>query len=430
MRFTETFISCVFWQQSLLFDSPIASLRMDNWLSRRRFLGVSATTCVTGSTASVARHTPDDEGSKQASPQLQSDGSNLRSQVSNTAPVDVRGAIYVPTRAFNRYQMWREYDPEVIERDLGYAARLNLNSIRTWLSYEYWFEDRDAHGEKLKHFLQTAETHGIRVLLGLFDSIGEEPTLDNLVGSDLHSGVQTFSPSTRTMRNPDLWDNPRDFIQWFMTRYSDDNRLLAIELSNEPGWRPERRRFVKAMSELLTHYRGSIPLTIGSTSLANTTDYLEWGMDILQFHYNFAQSPSDFRRTLRQAKFIQTKSGTPVWLSEWQRIRSGDSFFTDLNGEARFPNYSSLAPLIHATNIGNFFWSLMVRPASELHFRQQGMVNGLFHEDGAVWSLNDARAITAMSGNSSFEGTERREYPNWMTGLQSSTNSQSDLYPR
>ncbi|WP_435156929.1 glycoside hydrolase [Haladaptatus sp. DFWS20] len=404
---------------------------MDDWLSRRRFLELSATTYTAGSAVSAVHHASKEGDSKQASPRLRSAGaSQLRSQDSNTAPVDVRGAVYVPTRAFNRFQMWREYDPDVIERDLGYAARLNLNSIRTWLSYEYWLEDREAHGEKLEHFLETADAHGLRVLLGLFDSIGEEPTLDNLLGSDLHAGVQTYSPSTRTMRNPSLWDNPRDFILWFMRRYSDDSRLLAIELSNEPGWRPERKRFVKAMSELFTLHRGSIPLTIGSTSLTNNTDYLEWGMDVLQFHYNFAQSPSHFRRALRQAKHIQSKYEAPVWLSEWQRIRPGEGFFADLDGEARFPDYSSLARLLQTTNIGNFFWSLMLRPASELHFRHQGMVNGLFHEDGAVWSLDDARAITAMSGDSSFEGTERKEYPDWMAGLLPSRYPRSEPYPR
>ncbi|SIR62630.1 hypothetical protein SAMN05421858_2978 [Haladaptatus litoreus] len=404
---------------------------MDNWLSRRRFLELCATTSTAGSAVSAVRQASEDDGSKYAPPRLHSAGSTqLHSQAEDTAPVDIRGAVYVPTRAFNRYQMWREYDPDVTERDLGYAARLNLNSIRTWLSYEYWLEDREAHGEKLEHFLETADMYGIRVLLGLFDSIGEEPTLDNLIGSDLHSAVQTFSPSTRTMRNPTLWDNPRDFILWFMRRYNNDSRLLAIELSNEPGWRPERRRFVRGMSDIFTLHRGSIPLTIGSTSLTNNTDYLEWGMDILQFHYNFAQSPSHFRRVLRQAEHIQSKYETPVWLSEWQRIRPGGSFFADLDGETRFPDYSSMARLLQTTNIGNFFWSLMLRPASELHFRHQGMVNGLFHEDGAVWSLDDARAITAMSGDPSFGGTERQAYPDWMAELKSPTYPRSKPYPR
>ncbi|WP_254663219.1 hypothetical protein [Haladaptatus sp. W1] len=126
----------------------------------------------------------------------------------NRDPVEVRGAIYIPTRAFNRYQMWHEYDPAIIERDLGYAASLNLNAIRTWLSYEFWLEDRTAHEERLEHFLETADSYGIEVLLGLFDSIGEEPTLENLYGSELLTGVQTFSPSTRTMLDKELWGTP------------------------------------------------------------------------------------------------------------------------------------------------------------------------------------------------------------------------------
>ncbi|WP_254663220.1 hypothetical protein [Haladaptatus sp. W1] len=215
-----------------------------------------------------------------------------------------------------------------------------------------------------------------------------------------------------------------------MKKYRDDERLLAIELSNEPGWKRSSRKFVEAMAKMLTHYRGSVPLTMGSTSLANNTDYLDWGLDILQFHYNFAQTPALFRRVLEQAALTKSRQGKQVWLSEWQRVRPGEGFFADVTGEARYPDYSSLAPLIHEANIGNFFWSLMLRPASELHFRRQGVVNGLFHEDGAVWNLDDARTIKAMSGDPEYDGTERKEYPDWMTEMEESTIPRTGPRPR
>jgi DNA-3-methyladenine glycosylase I len=58
---------------------------------------------------------------------------------------NVRGVVYIPVRAYNAYQMWRDYSGEVTERDFGYAKSLNFNALRLWLSYEYWLEDR-------KHF--------------------------------------------------------------------------------------------------------------------------------------------------------------------------------------------------------------------------------------------------------------------------------------
>ncbi|GAA5048899.1 glycoside hydrolase [Haladaptatus pallidirubidus] len=329
------------------------------------------------------------------------------------APVDVRGAIYIPARAFNRYQMWRDYDPEIIERDLGYADSVNLNAIRTWMSYEYWLEHPDEHWEALEHFLSTADSYGMRVLLGLFDSVGREPTYENLINDDPRTAVQAFSPSTRTMASKSLWDDPRDFIVEFMERYRNDERLLAIELTNEPGWNEKDIRFFRQMSKTLTLYQGELPLSMGSTSLANNADYLEWGMDILQFHYNFARTTDLYEGVLRQANHIQDKIGAPVWLSEWQRIRPGDTFFAEVSGEAAVPDYASLAPTIQRSGIGNFFWSLMVKPAFSLYLREHGVLNGLFHEDGAVWDLDDASSIKAMSGDPEYEGEERKEYPDW-----------------
>src|SRR5207244_13197320 len=55
---------------------------------------------------------------------------------------NIRGAVYIPTSAFTAYQMWRDYDRDITQRDLSYAAKLKLNALRVFLSYEYFLEDR------------------------------------------------------------------------------------------------------------------------------------------------------------------------------------------------------------------------------------------------------------------------------------------------
>ncbi|WP_158057812.1 cellulase family glycosylhydrolase [Halorussus halophilus] len=334
-------------------------------------------------------------------------------QESSGPPVDVRGAIYLPTRVFNWYQLWHDYDESVIERDLGYAARVNLNAIRLCCSYEFWVENPKAHERRLDHLLSAADEQDIEVLVCLFESVGLNPNEENLTNRDPLTATPVQSPSRKILLDSSRWGETREFVRWFAERYGDDDRLLAIEVMNEPGWLPFKEEFAKSMFFTLRTARPSVPLTVGSTSLANNVEYTDWGSDVLQFHYNFASSRETYRRLLRDANHLADSMDCPIWLTEWQRCRSGQGFEAEVVGDEWQPNYASLAPEIRKAGVGNFFWSLMVKPAYVHAQRDQGVLGGLFHEDGAVWSLEDARGIQSMSGEVSFSGEERREWPEW-----------------
>ena len=334
-------------------------------------------------------------------------------QVEQLDPLDVRGALYVPSRAWNTYQMWHEYDETVIERDLGYAEQVNINALRTWVSYEQWLEDSEKLENHLDHFLGAAEDRGIQVLLGLFESVGKEPTEKNLHNHDPLTAPPVQSPSSEVIQNRGEWDEPKRFVRWFMDRYGDDDRLLAIEAMNEPGWLPTMKRFAKGMFGEMAENRGSAPLTVGSTSLANNAEYVDWGADVLQMHYNFPNDRRVYHELLPDAKQLSKDLDKQVLLSEWQRVADfgwGGASTVD----QWQPDYASLAPVIHQHGVGSFFWSLMVKPAYVRYMRKRGIINGLFHEDGAVWNLEDARAIKAMSGESAkVDAEQRRQWPEW-----------------
>ncbi|WP_232820592.1 glycoside hydrolase 5 family protein [Halorussus litoreus] len=336
----------------------------------------------------------------------------IEAAAANYDPVDVRGALYVPARAWNTFQMWHDYDPAVIERDLGYADSVEVNAIRTWVSFEQYERDSAALERAVDHFLATADDYGIEVLFGLFESVGQEPTEENLHDTDPLTAPPCQSPSSIVMQNEYLWDDPREYVRWFMERYGDDDRLLAIEVMNEPGWLPDMEHFAAGMFETMAEHRGSVPLTVGSTSLANNAEYVDWGSDVLQFHYNFPNTREKYHDLLPQATQLGRDLDAPVYLSEWQKTADfgWDSSAAVENWE---PDYASIAPVIHRHGVDNFFWSLMVKPAYVRYMRKRGIINGLFHEDGAVWNVDDARAIKAMSGDSEVDLDERREWPDW-----------------
>ena len=327
--------------------------------------------------------------------------------------MDIRGAIYLPTHAFNIYQMWNEYDPAIIERDLGYATRVNLNAIRAWVSYEQWREGPQSFERRFEHFLQAAADHGLAVLIGLFEALGKPPTKNNLTNKNLMTATGVASPGPRIVSKQQHWHKTHEFVNWFMKRYADDDRLLAIEVMNEPGWNNATRRFSKAMFQQMQKQKGSVPLTVGSTSLANDSEYADWNADIYQFHYNFPSSRDVFRNALRQVEVLASHLKEPVLFTEWQRIRSGHGFAAAPPQSQRIPDYASMAPIIQEFGVGNFFWSLMVKPAYAYSQRKHAVLSGLFHEDGTVWSRNDAQALKAMSGDPEFNGKERQEWPEW-----------------
>nr|WP_139246742.1 twin-arginine translocation signal domain-containing protein [Halogranum amylolyticum] len=384
---------------------------MTSDLTRRRFLATSA---VGGVVGTAGCSSPVSELTEQSEwPPNVGDPAVVNNSSNSTDVVDVRGAIYIPSRAYNIYQMWQYYEPEIIERDLTYATQVNLNAIRTWVSYEAWQRDPDAHEQALDHFLQAADDRDLSVLLGLFDAVGSYPTEERLEDTDPASATGLSSPPKEVLLNRQLWDGPRRFVRWFMDNYRDDDRLLGIEAMNEPGWMASKTAFAREMFATLVEQKGRVPLTVGSTSLANNAEYEQWGNEILQFHYNFVNNQSTYRTMLQRVNHLREAVETPVWLTEWQRTRHGRGFAAEPTPSEQTPNYASLAPLIRDVGIGNFFWSLMVKPAWVQPQRKNGVINGLFHEDGAVWSREDARAIKAMSGDASFDGEERSEWPEW-----------------
>ena len=332
--------------------------------------------------------------------------------------VEIRGANYIPARAYNAYQMWRDYDPAVIERDLSYAASLNLNAVRIFLSFEFWQEDSDAHADAIEHLLQTAAEKGMRVLPALFDTVGLPPTEANLTDQNPLKASGVFSPSAGLIANRELWNRARSFVTWFMDHHRNNPRLLAIDLMNEPAVQAsieevDRVNFAQVLFRTMADHRGKVPLTIGTVLLQNTRFFIDLGVDVFQFHWNFPPSVDSMRHFLRKAVSTKQIMHQPVWLSEWQRTRPGGTGWQDepLEADEWYPNYFSLVQPVRASRIdGDFFWSLMLKPAYLLPQRQKATLTGVFHEDGAVWSLEDARALAR---DSEFDAPERRTWPEW-----------------
>jgi|GEM_PF-1254426 len=329
-----------------------------------------------------------------------------------------RGCIYVPARAWNDYQAWRDYNPNEARRDIGFARKLRVNAFRVWLSYEFWLHDADALLSHFTDFLSACAAAGIRVMPDLFESDGVEPTPANLMDTNPWTASDVVSPSTRVVHDRRLWHKPLEYVQWFMHHFGNDRRLLAIEVDNEP-WVPWRMRFAREVMRTAHAANGIVPLTVGGRRTRECLYFLNDGIDILQTHCNFPATATVFKhRVYSEITIPEMVLEMPIWMTEWQRLRPGGSGWSGpagvLRNNAWQPDYRSMAPLVHRANLGNFFWSLMVKPAWLLVQRHRGTISGVFHEDGRVWSLADARAI---SEDPAFAAGELKAWPQWADAI-------------
>lgn len=324
----------------------------------------------------------------------------------------IRGVVYIPTKAYNAYQMWRDYSSEVTKRDLGYARLLNFNSLRIWLSYEFWRDHKENFINAFEDFLNTAADYGIRVMPSLFECCGREPIKEYIEDMDPVTGTAIRSPGSRISTDPELWYQPKEFADWFMDSYRNDERLLAIEATNEP--KPNITgdfRFAEELVKWIAAKKGTVPLTIGAGSLTHNIPFMAHGIDILQMHANFVVNVNAFKREVKFLKLLEEENGIPCWVTEWQRVRKSGIGWEEgekIDKADTLPDHSSLAAVYKELGIGNFMWSLMIKPAYLTKQRMHGTMSGIFHEDGTVYSLEDAKAV---SGNAELNLVEIRRVP-------------------
>src|SRR4051812_38764957 len=80
------------------------------------------------------------------------------------------GCDFLPSTAINQLEMFQaaSFDRATIDRELGWAQSLGMNSVRVYLQDLLW--QQDGFLQRLDQFLEIADRHRIGVVFVLFDS--------------------------------------------------------------------------------------------------------------------------------------------------------------------------------------------------------------------------------------------------------------------
>ncbi|MCP8900965.1 cellulase family glycosylhydrolase [Gilvimarinus xylanilyticus] len=300
------------------------------------------------------------------------------------------GVNFLPSTAINQLEMWQEssFDPETIDRELGWAADFGVNTVRVYLHDLAWEADPKGFLERIDTFLSIADKHGIKPNFVFFDDcwnptaeIGGQPAPK----PGVHNSGWVQSPVASVKDQPENWGRLETYVTGVVSRFANDDRILYWDVYNEPGNTGREEKSLPLLQKAFAWVRAgnpSQPVTAGiwnwSEGFELLNAYQKMHSDIITFHqYNDLAA---MERSIHEMQGM----GRPVICTEWM-ARTNDSLV------------ESHLPLLKQENVGAINWGLVSgksntifpwgsepgSPEPELWFHD------LLHRDGSPYKQSE-----------------------------------------
>jgi hypothetical protein len=150
------------------------------------------------------------------------------------------GSNYIPKSAINEMEMWQEasFDPTQIDKELGWAEGIGMNTMRVFLHDLLWQQDAAGFRKRIDQFLTIAAHHHIRPLFVLFDSCWDPlPQLgpQHAPVPGVHNSGWVQSPGAKALADPSQYPRLKEYVQGVVGAFAKDDRILGWDVWNEPG---------------------------------------------------------------------------------------------------------------------------------------------------------------------------------------------------
>src|ERR1700691_1378092 len=150
------------------------------------------------------------------------------------------GSNFIPSTAINELEMWQAdtFDLPTIDRELGWAEGLGMNTMRVFLHNLAWKQDRAGFLDRMDKFLHVADQHHIRVMFVLLDSVWDpNPQVgpQRAPKPHVHNSGWVQSPGAKILKDPSTWPAEIEpYVKQVVGRFRNDHRVLIWDLMNEP----------------------------------------------------------------------------------------------------------------------------------------------------------------------------------------------------
>jgi hypothetical protein len=310
----------------------------------------------------------------------------------------LRGANFNPSSAINQLETWQEesFDPETIDRELGWAEDIGFNCMRIYLHHLAWQVDREGFKSRMDRYLDIADSHGIKTIFVFFDDCwnaeyqaGPQPEPK----PGIHNSGWIRDPGDRLFRDPSLMDTLEVYVKNVMRTFSEDERIVMWDLYNEPGNNGLGNRSMPLLKNVFTWAREvnpSQPLSVGvwNRDLEDLNMFQLDNSDIITYH-NYGDE-TDHRNAVDTLSTLQR----PMVCTEYMARTRG----------SRFQN---IMPMLKEEKIGAINWGLVAGKSNTMYAWDTPMPDGsepevwfhdIFRQDGSVYDPEEIDLIKSLTG--------------------------------
>jgi hypothetical protein len=278
------------------------------------------------------------------------------------------GANFLPSTAINELEMWQaeSFDPVTIDRELGWAEGIGMNTMRVFLHNLVWEQDPTGFDKRIDAFLTIAARHHIRPVFVIFDSCWDPnpklgPQHPPIPG--VHNSGWVQAPGTAILEDQAQHPRMEKYVKGVVGAFANDPRILAWDLWNEPDNgndssyakgdpRNKNEIIIALLPQVFAWARSAKPtqpLTSGLwhgdwTSLATMPPLARIQIeqsDVVSFH-NYGW-PEDFEAHVKMLQQFHR----PLICTEYMARGAGSTFDTVL-------------PIAHQYRVGAINWGLVV----------------------------------------------------------------------
>jgi Cellulase (glycosyl hydrolase family 5) len=325
------------------------------------------------------------------------------------------GSNFIPSTAINELEMWQAdtFDLPTIDRELGWAQNLGMNTMRVFLHNLLWQQDSAGFLRRMDQFLQVADKHHIRIMFVLLDSVWDpDPKLGEQRDPrpHVHNSGWVQAPGAEVLKDEARWNRDlKPYITGVIGRFHDDKRILMWDLMNEPdnengSYKAQELRnkaevALRLLREEWNWARSaapSQPLTSGvwrgdwasDDKLSEMASFQLQNSDVITFHSY--EPPDEMKRRITSLR----RYNRPIVCTEYMARPRGSTF-------------AAILPLLKAEGVGAYNWGFVNGKSQTIYpwdswektYTGEPAVwfHDIFRKDGSPYDLKEVTLIRQLT---------------------------------
>ena len=307
------------------------------------------------------------------------------------------GANFNPSTAINQLEMWQKatFDPETINRELGYAEGIGFNTMRVYLHSLAYKADPVGFKKRIATYLDIADKHGIKTMFVFFDDVwGKSPKIgkqpEPKIGT--HNSGWMQDPGDPAHKNEANFPALEIYVKDILETFANDKRILMWDLYNEPGNSGKENTSMSLLKNVFTWAREvnpSQPLTVGiwRWNFHELNAFQALNSDIITYH-NYED-----QKHHKHIIDLLKSHGRPMICTEYM-------------ARPRNSRFSTILPLLKEENVGAINWGLVAGKSNTKYMWDTPIEDGsepeewfheVFRKDGTPYRKDEADLILKLN---------------------------------